>query len=259
MANGVTLRKNAANLSAPELAALRDAYKKMQALTDNRGYAYHAGIHGYAQWLCWHHGRVRSGTNPVAVELFLPWHRAYLLVFEHAARDRNPAAAIPWWDWTSTQSHTSGIPASFGVATVGGSANPLRASRIPPPFNRATRRASASPAALPTSTQVSSAVGLTSFVDFSRQLENIHDGVHGWVGGDMGSIATAAYDPIFWSHHCMIDRLWYLWQLRNGVNNIPQSYLDLALAPFPLRVRDVLNINSLGYEYAATSVSAQVG
>ena len=69
----------------------------------------------------------------------------------------------------------------------------------------------------------------------------------------MGVIATAAYDPIFWAHHCMIDRLWYLWQLRHGVSNIPPDYLDMPLAPFAVTVQDVLDINRLGYEYAQSS------
>ena len=39
--------------------------------------------------------------------------------------------------------------------------------------------------------------------------------MHIWVGGHMGQIPFAAYDPIFWAHHTMIDRLWRLWQLRH--------------------------------------------
>jgi tyrosinase len=93
-------------------------------------------------------------------------------------------------------------------------------------------------------------MNLGNFVDLDVQLEDIHDSVHGWTGGDMGQVARAAFDPIFWSHHCMIDRVWYLWQLKNGINNIPDDYKDKPLAPFDMRVRDVLDINRLGYEYA---------
>ncbi len=53
----------------------------------------------------------------------------------------------------------------------------------------------------------------------------------------------------------MIDRLWYLWQLRHGVNNIPAEYLGKVLAPFELTVRHVLDVRSLGYEYASSAVS----
>jgi tyrosinase len=70
----------------------------------------------------------------------------------------------------------------------------------------------------------------------------------------MGSVGTAAWDPIFWSHHSNIDRLWYLWQLRHGESNIPPNLLPMVLQPFGLTVRDVLSINALGYEYAVSLV-----
>ncbi|KAI5777171.1 hypothetical protein EDC01DRAFT_429778 [Geopyxis carbonaria] len=43
-------------------------------------------------------------------------------------------------------------------------------------------------------------------------LEAIHDWLHGAVGGDMGSVAHAAFDPIFMLHHTNVDRLGALWQ-----------------------------------------------
>lgn len=72
----------------------------------------------------------------------------------------------------------------------------------------------------------------------------------------MGTIATAAFDPIFWTHHCMIDRLWYLWQLRHGVFNIPPNHLGYTLEPFGLTVEQVLDIHQLGYEYSSSSIAA---
>jgi tyrosinase len=266
MANGVTLRRSveAIEQNPAELEALRDAYRKMQSIsdTDNRSWVYWAGIHGFPQFQCWHHGRVGMGqTRPY--DLFLPWHRAYVLYFEHAARDQNAAANVPWWDWSSARSRRRGLPQSFATAQVNGQDNPLFSGPVPPlqqaPARR-TRRFPGAPARLPRPQDVDSLLALSSFVDFSNQLQNIHDLIHGWTGGrnptpppfggDMGSVATSAFEPIFWSHHCMIDRIWYLWQLRNGVENIPPDYLDRPLAPFALTVRDVLDIRRLGYEYA---------
>jgi len=45
-------------------------------------------------------------------------------------------------------------------------------------------------------------------------LESIHDTVHVDVGGQghMGDPAVAAFDPIFWLHHCNVDRVLALWQ-----------------------------------------------
>lgn len=31
----------------------------------------------------------------------------------------------------------------------------------------------------------------------------------------MGSVPVAAFDPIFWMHHCNVDRLFHLWQSVN--------------------------------------------
>ena len=42
-----------------------------------------------------------------------------------------------------------------------------------------------------------------------------HNVVHGTIGGNMGDGNRAAQDPIFWLHHCNIDRLWAAW-LRQG-------------------------------------------
>jgi tyrosinase len=69
----------------------------------------------------------------------------------------------------------------------------------------------------------------------------------------MGDVTTAAYDPIFFAHHCMIDRIWYLWQVRHGNGGIHQALRDLPLVPFGKTTRDVLDVQGLGYEYASSS------
>ncbi|KAI9868865.1 MAG: hypothetical protein M1813_004716 [Trichoglossum hirsutum] len=48
--------------------------------------------------------------------------------------------------------------------------------------------------------------------------EYIHNNVHNWIGGDSGQmndVPVAAYDPIFFLHHCNIDRLYAIWQSLN--------------------------------------------
>jgi tyrosinase len=256
------------------IAALRDAYRKMQSLkaTDNRSWIFWAEYHGFDRYDCWHH----AGTGPppgrdFPFDLFLPWHRAYLHHFEHVVRDQNAEAIPPWWDWTSAASHTEGIPAAYSEETVGSEPNTLASGPVPKipkeeDVDR-TARSPMSPVELPKLSRqtpepggqalpsVETVLTLTSYVDFSNQLQNIHDAVHGWVGGQMGVIATAAFDPIFWAHHAMIDRLWYQWQLRHGVNNIPPNYLGKTLAPFGVTVEQVLDVRTLGYEYAGSSAS----
>ncbi len=270
--NAIVLRPSVEQAS---IGALRSAYGGMQALkaADNRSWIYWAEYHGFDRYDCWHH----AGTGPppgreYPYDLFLPWHRAYLQYFEHVVRDQNPEAIPPWWDWTSAASHQEGIPEAYAEAEVDGAPNPLASGPMPKiPGEEAverTTRSPRSPAELPQLSRptpepggepplpsVESVLALASYVDFSGQLQNIHDAVHGWVGGQMGVIATAAFDPIFWAHHTMIDRLWYQWQLRHGVNNIPPHYTEEVLAPFGLTVEQVLDVRALGYEYASSSAT----
>ncbi len=267
------------------LPALRDAYGKLQAFkaSDNRSWIHWAGYHGFNNYDCWHHAK--TGPPPerdFPYDLFLPWHRAYLHYFEHVVREQNEQAIPPWWDWTSDASHKEGIPAAYTESQAEGKANVLASGPMPATDEgpaRQTRRFPGDPSRLPHADAPTPEPGqptlqavddlienANTFEDFSTRLQDLHDFVHGWaggtepgnenVGGDMGNIATAAFDPIFWAHHTMIDRLWYEWQLKHGVNNIPPHYGEKVLAPWGLTVEQVLDVRTLGYDYASSAVSA---
>jgi tyrosinase len=64
-------------------------------------------------------------------------------------------------------------------------------------------------------------------------------------------VPIASYDPVFWAHHAMIDRLWYLWQISPHGTSPGADLLGQVLAPWPVTVSKVLDISTLGYEYAA--------
>jgi len=247
-------RKNADHLTPSQLATLQGAFGAVQAIADDRGYAHWAGIHGLPLPMYCQHG----------TRIFLPWHRAYLYFFELALRDQVSAAALVWWDWTSVTSHTKGIPAAYSQRRVGGTTNPLFSAAVPPPARvngqpRQTTRASDTPASLPSVAQVQAILQLPDFLDFQSQLENIHNQIHVWVGGTMGQIPWAAYDPIFFAHHAMIDRLWRLWQLQHPSPTFPPGLLTQALPPFSLTVADTLDIKLLGYDYASATTHAVAG
>ena len=61
---------------------------------------------------------------------------------------------------------------------------------------------------------------------FRKYLEYVlHNGPHGWVGGNMMPM-TSPNDPVFFLHHCNIDRLWAVWQQKNAApttNYLPPS------------------------------------
>jgi tyrosinase len=144
---------------------------------------------------------------------------------------------------------------------VDGQPNPLSGSRMSvpsarPPLNRRTRRAAGRTpgVALPTESEIGDLLDDSDWASFSDRLESYHDEVHVWVGGDMQDIATAAFDPVFFAHHAMVDRIWYLWQVRHGDGGIPRDLLALSLAPFGRTFADVLDAQRLGYEYANSAI-----
>jgi tyrosinase len=241
-------RKNVARMTAEQLGYLRDALRQSMAIGDERGYAYQAGIHGLPlPMYCQHHNR-----------LFLPWHRAYLYFFELTLQDLVPEVSLPWWNWASRRSHSTGLPQPYVDDQVDGEENPLLSAEIPPAARQNGRfprtfRDPGDPGDLPPRAELLRILDLGDFLDFSTQLENIHDGVHVWVGGTMGLIPWAAYDPIFWAHHSMIDRLWRLWQLRHPGAAMPPDLLRQPLPPFPMTVADVMDVTRLGYDYAGST------
>lgn len=257
------MRRAVRLLSDAELAALRRAFAEVMALNDDRGYQFFAGLHGLPPPFYCEHG------NP----LFLPWHRAYLYMLEQALQDRVPGVAIPWWDWSSPASREEGIPAAYALPETDGAPNPLFAadvglppdmialvrSRLPgaisdddPPR---TLRDPDSPGDLPDAATVQALLEAPTFEDFSLRMEDVHNFLHVWVGGSMAQVPTAAFDPIFWTHHAMVDRLWYLWQMRHPGQTPSAQLMGQVLAPFRMTVADTLNINDLGYDYALQVVA----
>jgi tyrosinase len=243
-------RPSVDQLTSTQLASLRNAITATQAISDERGYQHWAGVHGLPLPMYCQHG----------TPLFLPWHRAYLYLFEKALQDAVPGTMLPWWDWTGN--HAVGIPPAYGQPQVSGGPNPLYSSPIQPPGREPggsdhTVRQPGDPQAppLPTPARIEEILGLGDFIDFQTQLEDVHNGVHVWVAGTMGDIATAAYDPLFWAHHTMIDRVWRLWQLAHPAASPPASLLGQALPPFPMTVSQTLSVTALGYDYAASTAS----
>lgn len=64
---------------------------------------------------------------------------------------------------------------------------------------------------------------LFNWPDADTTFEGLaHTAVHFWVGNktrqyaDMGVSALAVMDPLFFTHHANVDRLWNVWQVSNG-------------------------------------------
>jgi tyrosinase len=252
------MRPSVEKLSAQQLHALKGAIGAMAKLSDDRGFQYFARLHGGPPRAYCQHGYADQWNRYHGAPLFLPWHRAYLHFFELAMQDRVAGVTLAWWDWSSPLSHSSGVPAGYE-----GNGNPLASQPIAEGHKRGsgipvdTWRDSDRPQKLPGGRDVEKVLARNSWMDFSTQLEQqLHNRVHGWVGGAMGQIPIAAFDPIFYAHHCMIDRLWRLWQLRHGQPGPPAKSAGIVLEPFPVTVGDVLDVHALGYDYAGSTASA---
>ena len=93
------------------------------------------------------------------------------------------------------------------LSTPANTTNPLFTANRNAAINAGTGQLSASAVSL-----ASVLPGPIGFYPFSGNVYGTpHGDVHVGVGGWMGSVPTAAQDPIFWLHHCNIDRLWNRW------------------------------------------------
>ncbi|HEX2054488.1 MAG TPA: tyrosinase family protein [Actinomycetota bacterium] len=220
----------------PVTRAYAEAIRIMKARqdTDPTSLAYQAGIHGHAQTDQW------LNTCQHRSWYFLPWHRMYLYWFElicRAAIKSSPNVddktksnwALPYWNY-DRGTPTNTIPPAFRAETTpDGDPNPLF---VP---GRLMNDGSAMPDGPEGVTTPTAALAKHHFTGgdagpantggfggpqtgfhhgggINGALENVpHNTVHGEVGGFMWAFDTAGLDPIFWLHHCNIDRLWEVW------------------------------------------------
>jgi tyrosinase len=182
---------------------------------------------------------VRTGHRSPS---FLPWHRQFLLDFERALQRVDLNVSLPYWDWTVNRRPNSPIwNADFmgGNGRVGdrqvmngpfafSSGNWTLTVRVDDrPFLR--RVLAGNNLQLPTAAERDTVLAInvydsapwnsTSATGFRNQVEgwrgpNLHNRVHVWVGGTMAT-GVSPNDPVFWLHHCYIDRLWADWQARH--------------------------------------------
>lgn len=84
-----------------------------------------------------------------------------------------------------------------------------------------------------------------------------HNSVHMITGGKMGDVETAPLDPLFWLHHCNVDRVWATWQ-RHHYGDPPEQWQREVIEGFvdargktvpPTTAGALLDIKELGYGY----------
>ncbi|KAF8243965.1 Di-copper centre-containing protein [Wilcoxina mikolae CBS 423.85] len=67
-------------------------------------------------------------------------------------------------------------------------------------------------------------------------IESVHNSLHSWIGGNghMGDPSVAGFDPIFWLHHCNIDRMYALWQALHPDADLKWEFGDDAETNNPI-------------------------
>lgn len=277
-ASRVRRNANAMGPDDPDLMALREFVEVMRArpATHPAGWRAFAALHGEGTefGICQHQNW-----------FFLPWHRAYLEMYERAVAELTyqHAFALPYWDWTTLRT----FPPAFTAPTYRGRPNALYAPGVgdagqgtrtpglrlpdtavgPATMQRVMSEADFElfASSRPVDTTVTPPRPQDSidrkWLDRTGTfgaLEQVpHNQVHRLSGGFMATPASAR-DPLFQVHHCNVDRLWVHWNARGHANPSERIWLDM---PFPdhfispggrrytRRVRDLLSTTALGYVY----------
>jgi tyrosinase len=210
---------------------------------------------------------------------FGPWHRVLLAHFESELRTINSSVTLPFWDWTDADS-TAAVFADDFLGSDGTGADgqvmdgpfafakgkwrvTVKDDDSNPDFLSRNLGADSSAPALP-NTQVQDPVMALAAYDespwfddmrtspdqrarvdalFRFRLEyDLHNLVHRFIGGDM-ALAASPNDPVFWLHHCNIDRLWSLWEQTTGA---PVRFAPMTGGPLGQSADTALIFNSTG-------------
>ncbi len=241
------IRKNINCLSTDELHDLREAFAGLYLRPASHADSYLtiAGLHGEpVPYYCIH-----------SANGFLSWHRAYLLEMENALRTIRCNVTLPYWNWSSGP--TTGIPAACATPTY----EDRNGSTVPNPLysgpktaslggGQTSRRGDISTTSFADiATTAQNAMAALNYPDFISLLNSAHGSVHVRVSGDMSSVGSAGFDPIFWLHHANVDRLWAQWQLLRGLS-MTAGEAATDLVPF---TRPFTNVWHKGVDFDNTA------
>jgi polyphenol oxidase len=271
--NPILPRLAASTLGSADVAKLRSAYEALRHLTttdpsDPRGWLQQGDKH------CWNCGGGLDGQAGEEIHgswLFLPWHRAYLYFHERILGSliNDKSLRLAYWDWDNSQ-HREVPPAWLTPNNAGNSLFDPQRSAV---------AGNQAPNSIVGPTIMGPIINAATFARFGGQspsptanrggnLENgPHGAVHIWCGNtsmqaadpDMGLLDTAAQDPLFFTHHANIDRLWNVWLAAASTHKNPtaSSWLTHKFTFWDERKRwvsitpaDVINMSaSLRYTY----------
>ena len=213
---------------------------------------------------------------------FLPWHRAYLAAFEAICADvlDDPSFALPYWNWTEDRI----LPPAVVESKVGGQQNFLfndtRFMKATTTLTESLNRFGVDAEMLFGRTNINTILESSTFQAFgslkppnqndtskewqlasgrkSALEREPHDYLHGGVDGDMGDVSTSPRDPVFYLHHCNLDRLWARWNASDKQNDsdplwhgftFEQNFWDTSGNLIDVKVSSLFDTLALGYRY----------
>jgi tyrosinase len=239
-------RKNYRDLTAQERQVFVNAVKALKNETfAQRTFNTCTYSNTYDQYDCWH--KECGCGNQHDNAMFLPWHRAFLALFEQDLRriSGNATLSLPYWIWPQEFPRDL-VDGSSDNGFMGGAGTPVNTGPFKDPawkdrLGNALGRTHASridpitllPAA------INGLLGITfydapdykdgtatqSLNGFRSRLEKAHDTAHGWIGGQAGSLQIAFADPATYLHHAYVDCLWAAWQRKypNADHYLPKT------------------------------------
>lgn len=279
--------------SDQDIADLRTAFRAFYAISDiatgdQRGFWAFARGHGYDQDLCHNNAELFLTWHRAYLYYF---ERALSAAYCNEIGSEDAVITLPYWDWTvfdPEKDAENGIPKVLDEATctVTGAdgeseeqRNPLSSARslyrveslgLEGEKQWTVRYVTQLRAGIPWLGQnVRDNLGKPTYPEFNLAMDGgAHGSIHVWVGGrnrnsdlpngrgDMGSVVSASYDPIFWLHHCMVDRVWAKWQRQNGNSTVPEE-IENATVYGGLTGKQVIDHEgTLKYVYGSAPMAA---
>ncbi|KAJ9051829.1 hypothetical protein DSO57_1001076 [Entomophthora muscae] len=198
--------------------------------------------------------------------LFLAWHRMMLYFVEKDLQKIDPSVTIPYWDWSESAQTPTQDPA-LSKRMFGTSGHGSGSCVTDGKFNNFTvfywsdghqsqhcliRRPDIFQRPFTTSQAIDrNYLDLNDIAEFGEAIEGVpHGSAHNNIGGEFSTVASAG-DPLFYSHHAFVDKLWFDWQNRHR-----EKFHDYPinpsqnLSPWNIPIQETLDpASSMCYQY----------
>ena len=219
-------------------------------------------------WLHWRWCQLSASDNIHGNSGFLPWHRALLYYYERLIQVMAcaPDFRLAAWDWevmgtSASQVNRAKVPPIYNDSALLPGCGSRMNDRVTPvdPVSSAAITGWLQPTTSPQTSQTFLGRGEDGYS--GNAVSGPHDHVHTSLGGIMGVIDLAAYDPVFFAHHANVDRFFDFWTRRYGSQpgfwngqtwpaSSPWTFYDAKSDKFvSVRAEDMLHLESLDYCY----------